>query len=1000
MPDARGVIGSRGRRIALAVPIAFAVWLAAGVQRLDPGAEIAVLDGPFPGLPRRVETPAVLAPPGLLRLARYPASPSEVRLPNAAEAMLRLGDGSRAGYVGTVTVAPRSESWLALHRAASDSGGGMAGVVAAAVIAAGAAAPSSLDRGTEVATLARDLERPLRAELAARGLELIALRLAALDLLEGSTGADTGAKLLLVGLDGADWAIVDPLLEQGKMPNLARLIAGGARGKLGTITPTLSPVVWTSIATGVEPNRHGILDFLVPAPDGSPGEPVRSTQRLVPAFWEILSDAGISCGITGWWATWPAEPILGHLVSDRLAYQLFGYRADLASDEGKTFPPELYADIRAQIVDPASVPWEVMLRYLDGRRRRAEEFDPDERRLLDDLRTLIASGETYLGIARELADRRPARLEAVYLEGTDTIGHLFMPYRAPKLPRVDPRRFESFHEAVDRYYETADAYLGRLLEGRGPEWTVVVLSDHGFTSDATRPLLSDSRIGHGAAADWHRRFGVIVVSGRHARAGARLQEASIYDIAPTILALFGQPVPRSWPGRVLAEAFDTPFFDAHPVRFRRDDPVRRAGSPTEGEASDPGAEERREKLRGLGYIGAETKTLMTTHNNRGVAFLAEGRYAEAEREFRAALADDPTEAVLLVNLGLALKNQGKTAEAVTRFEAAFATPSARKVAGLQLSQIRSEAGEAGEAERILREVLKSEPEASDVLNALGLLLEARGAKAEARAAYERAAACDDNAAEPRNNLGNLARSAGRTADAEAWYARAIEADPFFMGAYNNLALIYQDRGEIRRAIDLYGRALAKSPDNAVVLNNLGSLYYATGEPTEAARLWRRSAEVDPRYASPWNNLAGIAIGDGKLDEAERHLRTALEIDPRYGDARINLALVASARGRADEARAELLRATEDSRARGVAWVHLGMLEIEQGRPVEARDALLRARKELGDSPSVLNPLGESLVRLGKLDEAAEVWRRSLALAPDQQLIREGLERIGKPYKEE
>lgn len=996
MPDPRGgAVGFRGSRIALVVTVAIAAWLASGLRRIDPAAEITVLDGPLAGSPRRILSRWALAPPGLTRLSVYPAVPRDVPLPGASRAMLRRSDGSRAGFVGTVVVSPQPDGWLALHRAARAGRDGIPGVVAEAAIAAGRAIVPTLPQNAGTAAWSREIEPPLRAELASRGLELVRLELSAVDLLEAREGTDTGANLLVVGLDGADWAILDPLLERGKMPHLSRLIAGGARGKLSSITPTLSPVVWTSIATGVEPNRHGILDFLAPGRDGKPGEPVRSTQRAVPAFWEILSDAGISCGITGWWATWPAEAVLGRLVSDRLAYQLFGYRSDAASERGKTFPPELYAEIRPLVVDPATVPWSAVERFLDGPRRRPEAFDPEERGLLEDLRTLIASGETYLGIARDLATRRPTRLEAVYLEGTDTIGHLFMPYRPPRLPGVAARRFEAFHDVVDRYYEAVDADLGRLLEGKGPDWTVLVLSDHGFVSDATRPLLSDSRIGHGAAADWHRRFGIIVISGAHASLGAKLLEASVYDVAPTILALFGQPVPRSWPGRVLAEALDASYLDAHPVRFRRDDPVRRPGAGPGEDEDDPAAAERIEKLRGLGYIGSEDKTLMTTHNNRGVAFLAEGKFAEAEREFRAALADDPDEPVLWVNLGLALRHLGKIEEATERFQSAYRSPSTRRVAGLQLSQLRVEAGDRAGAERVLREVLASEPNAADALNALGLVLEGRGAVGEARAAYERAAAADNNAAEPRNNLGNLDRAAGRIAEAEAWYGRAIEADPFFMGAYNNLALIYQDRGEIRRAIDLYGRALDKSPENAVVLNNLGSLYYATGNTAEATRLWRRAAEIDPRYVSPRNNLAGIAIAEGKLDDAERLLREALGIDPRYGDARINLALVAAARGALEVAREELARAAEDPRARGTAWLHLGILELEQGRPVEARDALLKARRTIGDLPNVLNPLGEACVRLGRPDEAAEAWRLSLSVAPEQQLIREALERIGK-----
>ena len=68
-------------------------------------------------------------------------------------------------------------------------------------------------------------------------------------------------KVLLIGWDAADWKLIDPLLKQGKMPNLQTLIDGGVRGNLTTLSPPLSPMLWTSIATGKRPFRHGILGF-------------------------------------------------------------------------------------------------------------------------------------------------------------------------------------------------------------------------------------------------------------------------------------------------------------------------------------------------------------------------------------------------------------------------------------------------------------------------------------------------------------------------------------------------------------------------------------------------------------------------------------------------------------------------------------------------------------------------------------------------------------------
>jgi len=990
-----------GRRLAAGAALALVIWCAAGIRTLDPTVEFGVvrLTG-APGVAWKTERSVVLAPPGLLRFTRYPSNAVELPLPQAEEAMLEGMNGTRFGFRGQATLQVRPEAWRSVDRAAA--GRGISGVLLEAAKAAGnRLSLASGSRGTRRPALAREFETLLADELGKLGADLRRLSFASLDYLAVPVGSApppaSGAKLLVVGLDGADWAILDPLLERGKMPNLARLIEKGVRAKLLAISPTLSPVVWTTIATGVEPSRHGILDFLIQDPMGGQGQPVTSLQRKAPTIWDILSRAGVSVGVVGWWATWPADPVRGYLISDRIAYQLFGYRSDANEAEGKTWPADLYGEIRNRIVAPDQIGWNQVVPFLSGPRRAREEFDPDEQKMLDDFRTLLAAGETYLGTALYASRRLSTEFEAVYFEGTDTVGHLFMPYRPPLRPGVSPRRFQSFSEIVDRYYETADRYLGQLLEGRGADWTVMVLSDHGFSSDATRPLTTDSRIGHGPAADWHRRFGILVLSGAHVQAGAKLDETSVYDIAPSVLALFGQPVPASWPGRVLGEAIDPGFLASHPVRFRQDDPEREEEAREEGSpGADPAAAELREKLTNLGYIGAGDgrQVSMSAYNNTGVALMAEGKYEAAVEQFRKGLAEQPQQPNLRVNLGLALRMLGRTGEARAEFERAMDLKGAARSAGHQLAQIALEEGDYSAAERYLRQILEYEPGASEVRNSLGLVLEKKGDPAGAEAEYRRAVEGDPNAAQPRSNLGNLARARGDLPAAESWYRQAIDADPYFMGAYNNLALVYQEQRQMEKAIDLYARALAKAPSNAIVMNNLASLYYAQGDLEEARKLWERSIQADPKYPSPLNNLAGIEIGAQNLAKAEELLEKALAIEPGYGDARINLALVRQAQGRAEEVRAELNKAAGDPRSRVNALTQLGVFELQSGRTASAVPSLQQARALSPRNANILNALGEAYRRLGRTREASEALRASLAIDPSQEEVRRVVESLG------
>jgi len=983
-----------GRRrwvVASVVGLVVAAWIVAGVRFLDPATHFGVLTGPLLRDGARVSEHGrvIVAPPGLFRLAIFSRSPEELPLPDAAHALLPGTDGSRYGLIGTALISALPAR--ARQLAAAASGGGLAGVLLSATRAAATVFGDADREERGVSTRRLGFERRLGEELAARGATLESLRLRGFDDLVATSAigpVSPDVKVLVVGLDGADWKIVDPLMASGRMPNLLRLVKSGVRANLLSITPMLSPVIWTSIATGVEPARHGVMDFLAPSAAGA-SEPVTSGARRAPAIWELLSEAGVRVGVTGWWATWPASPVNGTIVTDRVAYQLFGYSSDPRSAAGKTWPATAYDTVRPLIVPTDAIPWSEVETYLDGPRRQPDEFDADERQRLEEFRTLLAAGKTYLDVALAMRKRDNASFEAVYFEGTDTASHLFMSYRPPQLASIDARGFASFRSMVDRTYENADRILGRLLEGR-EGWTVIVLSDHGFASDATRPLTTDSRIGHGAAADWHRRFGLFVMSGPSVKRGIRLEKASVYDIAPTILALFHQPVPRSWPGRVLGTALTPEWLASNSVSFLAVDPVHR-GSSEPPQDDDHESRELRAKLQSLGYLAASDAVPMTTKNNRGVGLLGDGKFKEAASVFREALADEPNNPTLMSNLGIALRFAGERREAREWFEKAFLLPEGRRSAGHQLAQFKMEEGDFEGAERMLRSVLKREGGAAEVRNALGLVLEKRGRIEEAAREYAESARLDTNSAEPRTNLGNLARQKQRDDDAERWYLAAIAADPYYMGAYNNLALLCEDRGQIDRAIDLYGRALAKAPDNAVVMSNLASLYFGTGENREARTLWRKAVEADPKYTSPLNNLAGLALSEGDNDAAAEFLDRALALDPNYGDARINRSLLFRRRGDLVAARRELEEATKDPRAAGTAWMQLAFLDLEAGRPDQAAAELEEARRHLGDRTDVLNALGASYSRLNDRKSALAVLKKSLAIDPEQPSVKSAVD---------
>ena len=146
-----------------------------------------------------------------------------------------------------------------------------------------------------------------------------------------SASAASGRPVIFIGLDGADWQLLDDYIAAGAMPNLARLVREGTSGVLDTIRPPLSPLIWTSMMTGVSPLDHGILDFVQFDPKTGAKEPITSSLRRAPAIWNMASDGGKRVAALGLWATYPAESVNGTIVSDRLFTFLFK----------ETAPPEI-----------------------------------------------------------------------------------------------------------------------------------------------------------------------------------------------------------------------------------------------------------------------------------------------------------------------------------------------------------------------------------------------------------------------------------------------------------------------------------------------------------------------------------------------------------------------------------------------------------------------------------------------------------------------------------
>jgi arylsulfatase A-like enzyme len=435
--------------------------------------------------------------------------------------------------------------------------------------------------------------------------------LAALVLLfQGCGNPRPGGRVLVLGLDGLDPRAVDLLVSEGKLPNFAKLKREGASGTLRSRQPLLSPVVWTTIATGKLPEQHGIGHFVAIDPAGRE-IPVTRSMRRVKALWNIASEAGKTVGVVGWWATWPPEPVRGFVVSDHAAYHfLFSQGATGATTGGgeaaTTWPPGLEKEIAPHLRRPGDLRYEELRPFVDVSRERFDRpFDfADE---LSHFKWALATAISYRDIGLDLWKQRAPRLEMIYIEGTDSTAHLFGHlFRAQGLAGELAAQQRQYGRAVEEMYRFADRAVGDCLAALDPESTLVVLSDHGFDLGVLPDDPSQTRDLRRVSERYHNEQGVLYLYGREVRRGTALSGEGILDIAPTVLALLGIPPAVDMPGRVLRDAL---LPGAQPVRVATyEKPLGKGGAipaAAPGNSGDPAADPALlAHLRSLGYLGS------------------------------------------------------------------------------------------------------------------------------------------------------------------------------------------------------------------------------------------------------------------------------------------------------------------------------------------------------------------------------------------------------------
>ena len=606
-------------------------------------------------------------------------------------------------------------------------------------------------------------------------------------------------RLVVLGLDALDWTLVDELIARGLMPHTAALMRRGFHAVLEVPRPLISPVVWTTIGTGVPPEVHGVLDFLESDPAGGPPRPVTAASRKATAIWEMMAAAGRSTAVIGWWATFPAQaPPGGTVYSDRLTEQLLGLAADVP---GMADPPQ--AALRAK---------ELLLRASDVTPTMLEPFlkvSPEELTAavarpdawedpLGGLAKLVAASLTVERLTALELDRKTEVILS-YLEGTDTVGHLYGPYRPPVLPGFDGPVARRFGPVIDRYYAWADRWVGEVVASLTKDDTIVLVSDHGFTWGDDRPRVPSGA--HTATAEmWHRPQGAFLAAGPWIPPSRRRHTMGILDVAPSLMALAGLPRAEEMPGRVPEELLPEAARAPGLVNYAALVPRR---PPEAVELSAQAREEEIAKLRALGYLAgsstpsqpaaapaappfpmpvpatpaadrAEARRL----SNLAISQASSGDVAQAEQTFRKAIAADPSYSSAHYSLSVLLRKQGRLEEA----DAAFWTSVLlgvrdREMAVVRLALDYQQRGMPEKAEEVFAEGRRLLPDSALVWLNSGVYLGEQGRFEEAARYLQRAAQLDPSKPTAFKNLGVALLNLGDREGARAALTRAAALDP-------------------------------------------------------------------------------------------------------------------------------------------------------------------------------------------------------------------------------
>lgn len=354
-------------------------------------------------------------------------------------------------------------------------------------------------------------------------------------------------KVLLIGWDAADWNIINPLLQNNQLPALKKVLSAGSQGKAASLQPMLSPMLWTSIATGTTADKHGILGFTEERPDGKGIQPITIKHRKQKAIWNILNEQGYNCNVIGWWPSYPAEQINGIVTTEYFGYSNSNIQQAWPVLPDTVHPWSMSEKIGRMRVHPQELTNAHIAPFFNG----MQHLSDSDHLLITSFICDLAKDATTHNIVTWAMEHTQWDFTAVYYNGLDAVCHNFMKFMPPHQNGVPEATFHRYKDVVSNMYKYYDMMLDRLLALAPENCNIFLVSDHGFHINNKRlARLPDEPL---APEHEHNPYGILAAAGPGIKANQTLNNCTLLDIAPSILHLFGLSALPEMDGKVLTQ---------------------------------------------------------------------------------------------------------------------------------------------------------------------------------------------------------------------------------------------------------------------------------------------------------------------------------------------------------------------------------------------------------------------------------------------------------------